>query len=143
MVAVPMATPVTIPDEVPTVAIVVPPLLQVPPPIELCSAVVPPGQTLGVPVIGATGLTVIVAVTAHPPGEVYLITEVPAVNPLTTPVDSPIVATVVLPLVHVPPPVASLRVMVLPWQTDVGPEIAGTAGRTVAVVVIVHPAGVV
>jgi len=54
--------------------------------------------------------------------------EVPDVTPLTTPVVEPMVATEVLVLLHVPPDVPSVNVVVLPAQTEVVPEIvAGTA----------------
>jgi hypothetical protein len=53
--------PVTIPDEVPTVAIERLPLLQIPPAVALLSVVVSPGHTVRVPVIAAgSGFTVTV-----------------------------------------------------------------------------------
>lgn len=58
----------TIPVDAPTVAIVVPPLDQVPDPSSV-SDVVAPAQTNSVPVIGVgAGLTVIVTVLAQPAG---------------------------------------------------------------------------
>jgi hypothetical protein len=50
-----------------------------------------------------------------------------------------IVATVVLLLPHVPPAVASLRVIIEPAHTDVGPVIAGGLGLTVTMAVVAHP----
>jgi hypothetical protein len=49
------------------------------------------------------------------------------------------VATAVLLLVHVPPVMASLRTIVKPWQTFAAPIIAEGVGRTVTVVVVMHP----
>src|ERR1700688_1316110 len=76
-------------------------------------------------------------------------TALPVVTPVTTPLPALIVATPVLLLDQavVTPPVASVRVIVLPWQTLgglVGPAIAATvgAGFTVTVTVIgaeLHP----
>ena len=59
----------------------------------------------------------------------------PAETPVTTPVETPTVAIDVLPLVHVPPPVASESVMVLPTATLVNPVIAAGRGLTVKMVV--------
>ena len=46
---------------------------------------------------------------------------VPGDTPVTTPVVEPTVATDVVPLVQVPPVVASANVIVEPAHTDVGP----------------------
>ena len=51
--------------------------------------------------------------------------------PVTTPVPDPTVATAVLPLVHVPPPDASLKAIVDPTQTDGEPVMANGKGFTV------------
>lgn len=59
--------------------------------------------------------------------------------PVTTPDEVPMVAMVVILLLHVPPLAASLRVVVLPWHTLVIPVIAGGGGVTVTVPVIEHP----
>jgi len=62
----PDATPVTMPVPEPTVAVVVLPLLQVPPPGSL-NAVIAPTQTVVDPVIPpGNGLTVTVVVALHP-----------------------------------------------------------------------------
>jgi hypothetical protein len=45
--------------------------------------------------------------------------------PLTNPVVEPIAATPGLLLLHVPPPPASLKVVVVPTQMVAGPETAG------------------
>jgi len=67
MFGVPVATPVTIPDDVPTVANDVLLLVHVPPDGVLFSVVVKPTHTLGVPVIVVgVVLTVIVFIVAQP-----------------------------------------------------------------------------
>ena len=69
MVAVPGATPVTIPDEAPTVAIPVLPLDQVPPEVAFDKVVFPPTQSSIVPemaVGGGVTFTVTVDGTAQP-----------------------------------------------------------------------------
>ena len=47
----------------------------------------------------------------------------------------PTVAIAVLPLLHIPPVVASLRLSVVPWHTEVAPCIGPTAPFTVAIAV--------
>ena len=69
---------------------------------------------------------------------------VPAVTPVTTP-EELIVATEVLLLVHVPPPVASPSEVVRPWHTVNAPVIAAGLGLIVTVTlpwVPQHPAEV-
>ena len=62
---VPANTPFTVPEV--TVAILVLPLVHVPPDVVLLNAVVKPSHTTGVPVIaGGAGFTVTVVVTEHP-----------------------------------------------------------------------------
>ena len=60
------------------------------------------------------------------------------VAPVTIPVVDPTIATVVLLLLHVPPP-ASLNVVVKPEQTSSVPSIAVGKGSTVTMVVIIQP----
>lgn len=72
-----------------------------------------------------------------------MITVLPAATPVTTPVDTFIVAAAVLLLVHVPPGSALLNTVVLPTQTDVIPPIADGLGCTVTIIVATHPVGVV
>ena len=117
MDTVPAATPVTMPEAEPTVAIA--PLLEnhAPPEIPSLSAVVPPTTTIVVPKIGvAAGLTVIVIVAIPVPTE-YVIIHVPADMPVTTPVEEPTVAIAELLLVQCPPDVESASVVVEPTQT--------------------------
>ena len=64
---------------------------------------------------------------------------VPADTPVTMPLPVPIVATVVALLVQLPPPVASVNVVVNPEQTLVVPEIPDGNGLTVKVVEDIHP----
>ena len=61
---------------------------------------------------------------------------VPPVLPVTTPVTVFTVATVVLLLLHAPPVVPLLNVVVRPEQTEVIPDIAVGNGLTVTVVVV-------
>ena len=64
--------------------------------------------------------------------------EVPDAIPLTTPVPGATVATVVVLLLHVPPP-ASLNVVVEPRHTDAVPVIDEGNGLTVTIVVAIQP----
>jgi hypothetical protein len=64
---------------------------------------------------------------------------VPEDTPVTTPVPLTTVATVVLPLDHVPPVVPSVNVIVEPAQNDVEVEIAGGVVFTVTIAVVVQP----
>ena len=51
---------------------------------------------------------------------------VPGAIPATTPVVAPTVATVVKPLVQEPPVIDDVRVLVVPVQMPVDPEMTGT-----------------
>jgi hypothetical protein len=98
---------------VPTAAIV---LLQTPPLPLVNNVVVAPTQVVAAPLIVpafGSGLTVTIAV-AVPPVTEYDIVAVPAAPPVTIPVFEPTVAMLVLPLLHTPPVVASLRVVEAP-----------------------------
>ncbi len=88
-----------------------------------------------------SGLTVIVFALKQPVLIVYLITDVPALIPVTIPEDDPIVATPVLVLVQVPPIVVLLAVIDNPTQTLAGPVIVAGSGFTVTIVVVKHPVG--
>lgn len=68
---------------------------------------------------------------------------VPPLMPETVPDVLPITAMPVLLLLQVPPGVASLRVVVLPWQTLFVPIIADGGADTVTVVVTTQPDGAV
>ena len=70
----------------------------------------------------------------------YEIITVPIDTGVTTLVAVAIVATVVLSLVHVPPVVASLKALVAPAQTLVGPVMAtGDVLTVIAAVFVVVP----
>ena len=84
-----------------------------------------PSQTYVIPGNGVgIGLTATSLVVKHPPAKVYVTVVLPSVRAETTPVEASIVATVVLLLIHVPPVVALLRVVVAVAQTFEVPVIA-------------------
>lgn len=64
---------------------------------------------------------------------------VPAARPEMLPDPSGVVATLVFPLVHVPPVTASLNVIADPWHTFPGPVMAVGVWFTVTVVIVVQP----
>ena len=114
-------------------------LVQVPPEVASLNASVDPAHIYGDPIIAVgEGITVTVVVLIQPVPNVYVMTDVPGVTPVTTPVPRPTVATVVVPLVQVPPP-ASAKVVVAPAHTVVTPVIAAGNGNTVNVVVTLQP----
>jgi hypothetical protein len=123
---VPVATPDTMPVAAPIVAKAVLPLVHVPPVFTSVSAVVAPVQTVNGPVIAAgVKFTVIGTKLEQPASVVYTIVSTPAVAPpVTTPLDDPTVASVVLLLLHEPPVVASVRVIADPVHTLFAPAIA-------------------
>jgi hypothetical protein len=111
-------------------------LLHVPPGVASLNVVDDPAQILVVPVIAASDVkTFNVEVDVQLP-ITYVIAVLPAAIPVTV-ADVPllvIVAIVVLPLLyHVPPGVASLKVIVEPAQTLPGPVIAAGCVPTVTV----------
>ena len=64
---------------------------------------------------------------------------VPVAIPVTTPVPEPMVAMPAALLVQSPPPSASVRGIVPPTHTVVGPVMAGGMGFTVTGYVAAHP----
>ena len=87
------------------------------------------------PVIGAGSVTTVTGMLAEQPRlVVYTAEVVPPVPPDTTPVVLTIVAMAVFVQLQVPPGVASLNVVLLPWQIVADPVI-GATGFTVIVVV--------
>ena len=70
---------------------------------------------------------------------VYVTTAVPATPPVTTPVDDPIAAIVVLLLLQVPVVVASVNVVVRPEHTDNVPEIPAGEALMVTTEVVIQP----
>ena len=104
------------------------PLVHVPPRGLLLNAVVIPVQVLNVPVIGAgKGYTVTTAVVRFSGFIWYVITAVPAAIPETSPVVRFTAATSMAEEVHVPPGVASLRIVCRPSHTARVPVIGLTA----------------
>ena len=136
---VPALRPVTTPavDTVPTAGVL---LLHVPPVVVLVSVVVPFTQMLVIPVITAgNGFTVSTAVLRQPLVRLYVIVDVPpGAIPVATPVPRAIVATVVVPLIHVPPVGAPVRVVFVPAQMLSVPLMDGVV-FTVATAVTVQP----
>lgn len=137
MTGVPAVTPVTTPVAEPTVASAV--LLLHTPPLTVSPRVmVKPTHTLEGPVMTAgVALTVMFFITEQLPS-VYEIVTGPVVTPETTPVPDT-VATAVDELLHVPPDVASLRVIVEPTQAADGPVIGAKPDTTLTVAVAVQP----
>ena len=129
MLVEPACTPVT----TPTVLMVATPTLPDAhdPPITLLLSVT--GvlvHMLPVPVIAATGLMVAVVIAIQPVGIMYdMVAEPPAI-PLITPVDTSVVATPVLLLLHVPPAVASDTVVVSPIHARAVPVMADNGLQT-------------
>ena len=131
------------PDETPTVATLVMPELHVPPAGASVSAVVLPWHTVVLPdIAGGRIFTVTVAVVLHPAVVVYLIVAFPGIPACTVPFAGSIVATLLLLLLHVPPVVASLKIVVMPAHNILLPVI-GIIGFTVTVVVTKQPEGIV
>ena len=122
------------PDAGVTVATAVVPLVHVPP-APLLREIVEPTHTFVTPVIAAgSGCTTSIALMLQPVPRVYVITVVPGTSADTMPVEDPIVAMVVLPLLHVPPG-ALLNVVVNPTHTPRDPVIADGNGLIVTVIV--------
>ncbi len=128
----------TIPEPVPTVAIVVLPLDQLPPVVSSESVFVRPTQTSTEPEIGAgNGFieTITVAIQLAP--NWYCIVAVPTDCPVTAPLIGSTVAIAVALLLHVPPVMASLSTDGKPTQSLVFPVIAGNvAAETTSTVVV-------
>jgi hypothetical protein len=104
------------------------------------NVVVSPTQTDNVPVIVGNALIVTVAVAIHPVLFVYVIVDVPAATPVTTPVLETVATPVLedtqgLEAAAVPEPV---KVVVKPTQADNVPVIVGV-GLTVTVAVMIQP----
>jgi hypothetical protein len=88
-------------------------------------------------------LTVIFLVIRQPAGDVQVTIALPALTGVTTPVNSPIVATEALSILQVPPLIASVSADGLPMHRFVLPPIAPGTGYTVTVVIAEQPAAVV
>jgi len=140
MVAIPAATPFTVPPVTPAIAVLL--LLQVPPGVASLSIVVLPTHTCNTPVMGAgdgftTSVKVIWQVVAV---SVYVIVAEPVATPVTAPVTEVTEAVVGRLLLHVPPGVASVSIIVWPWHTVGLPMIVAGKGFTVTVIELLQPA---
>jgi hypothetical protein len=103
------------------------------------SVVIELAQTFIDPEIAAIAPpTFTVVVRVHPDTNVYVMVALPVPTPVTIPDDKPTVAIPVLLLVHVPAPVASDNVVVVPAHKLVFPAIAG-AVFTVTAAIDLHP----
>jgi len=146
MTAVPPvnATPDTTPVPDTTLAVDGLPLVHVPVPDGSLNVVAEPGQTFVVPVMAdGKGLTVMVVDVVHAAGVEKVITvvaglELPVDIADKLPLNDPIVATLVLLLLHVPLK-PSVRDSVPPWHTGDAPDIAEGKGFTVTVLDVLHP----
>lgn len=142
MSVVPAATPLTTPDVGATVAMLTEVEVHMPPLVASISAVIAPAHKGIVPAtLGAegNGFTVTIAVLLQPvAGIAYVITDVPGVNPITTPVVL-VVAIVALPLLHTPPVLRSYRPIVAPAHSENVPTMAEGNGFVVTIVLILQP----
>jgi len=77
-------------------------------------------------------------VSLQPPGAVYVITDLPCCTPVTIPELAPMVAFVVVPLIHVPPGGSGVIVAVAATHTAFTPVISGNA---LTVIILVADAG--
>ena len=137
MIQVPALIPFIIPDKVPTVAIPVLLLIQLPPLIASERSIEVPTQTIDGPEMAeGDGVTEIVVVVKQPVARATVIIVVPNEIPVTTPVNIPIIATDGLLLVQLPPVVASNWVIEDPTQTEVGPVMVEGRLFTVNVAVV-------
>ena len=106
---------------------------------------VPEQMLVVVVVMGNVELvTETVVVTWQPVVAVNVTAEDPVVTPVYIPDAEPIVAMLVVPLLHVPPPTVALcSVFVEPRHTPVVPVIGAGAGRSVTVadpdIIAAHP----
>ena len=116
-------------------------LLHVPPVAGSLNVIVCPAHTRLLPVIaGGGGLIVTPVVVMQPVPVVYVIATLPVLIPVIIPVALPAVAINGLLLLHIPPVVTSLSVVVAPTHIVVVPVIAAGSAYTVSVLVVLHPA---
>ena len=115
-------------------------LVQVPPGAASLSPVTDPIQILVFPAIGpGAPVTATVAVEKQPVvNTLYVIMAMPTDTPVTTP-EGDIVATVVVLLLQIPPPVEQLNAEVVAMHNPVAPVMAAGDVFTVTAVVILHP----
>ena len=136
--ALPIATPLTIPFVLPTVAYAVLPLIHVPPGTPSDNVVVPVEQTLDEPLIAGAEFTVTIEVAIQPPVPVGInvIVAVPPDTPVTTP-PVPTEAIPVLLLLQAPVPDDSDSVE--PGHIAPLLPVMPGAGVIVTVVVVIQP----
>jgi hypothetical protein len=140
----PFTIPVTMPVDAPAVAIAVLLLLHVPLAVASVSVIVPPPPhtVVGPEIAAGRGFAVSVRVISQPVVvSLYVIVVAPVAMPETMPEEEPMVAIDVLPLLHVPLVVASVKVTVEPRHTPIGPAMAAGSGFTVTTVVAMHDVG--
>ena len=112
-------------------------LLQAPPGVASLNERPDPAHSEEAPPVMAPGMPVtVISTVLYEPDTEYVMVAVPAAAPVTTPLDEPMVATPVLPLVQVPPADGSVSVTVAPWQTNANPAIGAGAPITVTVTVL-------
>ena len=139
MVAVPATRPETTPNGS-TVAIARAPDVHVPAALSLVNAVLEPAHTESVPDIASgIGLTVIVAEVMQPVPRVYMIVATPWVIPVTAPAVPVPTPTVTSVLLHEPPEVASVRMIVDATQTAEGPPMLPGFALTVTSLIALQP----
>jgi hypothetical protein len=115
-------------------------LLHVPKLVASVHVVVAPVQILPVPVIEAGAVATVTVITAAQAVPVaYDITDVPPETLVTKPVEEPTVATAVLLLLHVPPLIELLNVVVPPLHMRAVPVIAAGDALTESVWVACVP----
>ena len=112
-------------------------LVQVPPPTVLVNVVCVPAHADAVPVMAAGAVFIVIALVAKQPVDnVYTILVVPELPPVIVTGELALIdATVGSWVVHVPPAVASEKVVVAFWQIDCVPAIAAGLALTVKVAV--------
>ena len=131
IIAVPAKTPPTIPVLLPTVAMVILLVLHAPPLVPSYKMDVLPAHKLSMPdIIVGMGLIVTVVLAGQYPAKLYEIVAVPAASPVIVPEVLPTVATLVLELLHTPPPARGISVAVEEAQIVVVP-VTPSAGNPV------------
>lgn len=139
MVAVPRESPVTMPVAEPIVTIPADPGFHVPPPGSVRVIVEPIHTADGPEIDSGDGFTVTIAVRMQLFGAVYVILAAPPVVPVTTPVDEPTDAKLLV-VFHVPPDTLSLNVVVCPGHKFIVPVMTDGSGFTVIVALTLQPA---
>lgn len=142
-----VAVPALLPPIKPGLNIVAMPAgltVHTPPGVALARVVVNPTHRPRLPVIAAgPAFTVTTVVTKQPLPSAYVIVDVPAAMPVTTPAPE-IVDTAGVLLLHAPKGVVLLRVIVLPTHTAVPPPVmAAGSPFIVTTAVVIQPVAAV